>query len=325
MRRITIDPDRGAAEDQVVRRLRFAPDGKLLGGVLGPPGFEDVRAWRYDLDRDEPLPNPDDDDYAIERELDAPEPAWSADLELLAEYLLDGSGHPGLRLVDLWSKAQETAWLMFGGERVPSAFAFSPDGGDLYAAFYGESARSVVRWSVEQLLAGADPADADADEVTSSVPGNVSVMALGANSRWLACGYYGDAVDLLDPTGERRPRRLQPLRAGTDWPVEELHFSPRGDRLLALGGTVLTVWAVESGERLVRTPPGVAAAAFTPDGGFLAARASGELVFHDAAAGAEVRRLDFGVGPLHGVAVAADGLTAAVGAGGGRVVVFDLD
>ena len=40
---------------------------------------------------------------------------------------------------------------------------------------------------------------------------------------------------------------------------------------------------------------------------------------------AEVRRLDFGVGPLWGVAVAADGLTAVVGASHGRAVIFDLD
>ena len=321
MRRIQIDPDR-TADDDVVRGLRFSPDGKLLGGVLGHG--ESTRAWRYDLDRDEPLPNPDDEDYAIEREPESPDPVWSDDLELLAEYLLDGSGHPGLRVTDLWSKPLEMAWLLNGGEAVPRAFAFSPDGGDLYVAYWNEERRPVTRYSVERLLAGNDPADADADEVADSVEGNVSVLALGAKSPWLACGTHGEAIDLIDPTGDRLTRRLQPKRAASDAPVTGLRFSPQGDRLSALSGGSLTVYAVESGGRLVRTAVGATGAAFRPDGGLLATTAAGDVVFYDAAC-AEVRRLDFGVGPLTGVAVAADGLTAAVGACGGRVVVFDLD
>ena len=321
MRRIQIDPDRTAADD-AVRGLKFSPDGKLLGGVLGHG--ESTRAWRYDLDRDEPLPNPDDDDYTIEREAESPDPVWSDDLEVLAECLLDGSGHPGLRVTDLWSKPVEAAWLMFGGELVATAYAFSPDGGDLYVAGGNEDRRPVTRYSVEKLLSGAAPADADADLVHETADGSVSALALGPKSPWLACGYYGDAIDLIDPTGDRLTRRLQPKRAATDWPVEALQFSAGGDRLAALGGATLSVYGVESGARQLRTPPGVAAAAFRPDGGLLAATTAGDVVFYDAAC-AEVRRLDFGVGPLSGVAVAADGLTAAVGAAGGRVVVFDLD
>ena len=321
MRRIQIDPDR-TGDDDAVRGLKFSPDGKLLGGVLGHG--ERTRAWRYDLDRDEPLPNPDDDDYTIELEAESPDPVWSDDLEVLAECLLDGSGHPGLRVTDLWSKPVETAWLMFGGELVATAYAFSPDGGDLYVAGGNEDRRPVTRYSVEKLLSGAAPADADADVVHDSADGNVSALALGPKSPWLACGYFGDAIDLIDPTGDRLTRRLQPKRAASDAPVEALQFSPTGDRLAALGGATLTVYGVESGERLLRTPPEVTAAAFRPDGGLLAVAASGDVIFYDAAC-AEVRRLDFGVGPLSGVAVAADGLTAAVGATGGRVVVFDLD
>ena len=320
MRRITIDPDRTAAED-AVRGLKFSPDGKLLGGVLGHG--EATRAWRYDLDRDEPLANPDDEDYVIEREIDAPDPVWSDDLELLAEYLLDGSGYPGLRVTDLWSKPQEAAWLMTGGAAVPTAFGFSPDGGDLYVARWGEERGPVTRYSVEQLLSGADPAGADAEEVSDD--GKVSALALGPKSPWLACGYYGEAVKLIDPTGDRLPRWLRAPVAGEDYPVEGLQFSPRGDRLSAIGGNCFTVWRVESGDRLLYEGNGQqVAAAFRPDGGLLAVTSRGDVVFYDAAC-AEVRRLDFGVGPLHGVAVAADGLTAAVGAAGGQVVLFDLD
>jgi len=322
MRRLVIDPDRTAADD-AVRGLKFSPDGKLLGGVLGHG--EATRAWRYDLDRDEPLPNPDDDDYTVERDAESPDPSWSDDLEVLAECLIDGSGHPGLRVTDLWSKPIETAWLMFGGALVATAYAFSPDGGDLYVAGSADDRRPVTRYSVEQLLIGHDPADADADVVHDSADGNVAALALGPKSPWLACGYYGEAIDLIDPTGDRLTRRLQPRRAASDAPATGLQFSPRGDRLAAVCAGSLGVWAVESGERLVRTALGtVAGVAFRPDGGLLAATAGGAVIFYDTACG-EVRRLDFGVGPLSGVAVAADGLTAAVGAAGGRVVVFDLD
>ena len=324
MRRITIDPDRTAADD-VVRSLQFSPDGKLLGGVLGVRGREDVRAWRYDLDRDEPLPNPDDEDYTIELEVGAPDPVWSADLEVRAEYLLDGRGHPGLRLMDLWSKSQDTAWLTFGEVLAPTAFAFSPDGRDLYVACSGDLRYPVARWSVEQLLAGADPADADADEIDPGLDGSVSALALGANSVWLACGHFDNGVDLIDPTGELRRRRLQPRSHSREGPVYAMEFSPRGDRLAVTSWANLTVWDVESREMVFGSPPRVVtAAAFRPDGGLLAATASGDVLFYDSAC-AEVRRLDFGVGPLHGVAVAADGLTAAVGAVGGQVVIFDLD
>ena len=323
MRRITIDPDRTAAAD-IVRKLQFSPDGKLLGGVLGQPGWEDVRAWRYDPDRDEPLPNPDDEDYTIERELESPDPVWSDDLELLAEYLIDGSGYPGLRVTDLWSKPLESAWLMFGGEFVPTAFAFSPDGGDLYAACWNERHRPITRWSVEQLLSGADPQNADADEV-ASVSDSAAALALGARSSWLACGFHNDAVDLIDPTGERLTRRLVPRRETGAEPIRSLQFSPRGDRLLTVCGGTVSVWDVATGDPLLLTPSrDTDAAAFRPDGSLLAVTSRGDVVFYDFAC-AEVRRLDFGVGPLHGVAVAADGLTAAVGAGGGQVVIFDLD
>ena len=133
MRPIVIDPDRTEAND-VVRNLAFSADGRRLGGVLGPRGSEGVRAWRYDLNRDEPLPNPDDEDYEVERIVGAADPVWSGDLELLAEVLLDGSGHPGLRVTDLWAKPTEAAWLRFTEGNVSAAYSFSADGDTLFAA-----------------------------------------------------------------------------------------------------------------------------------------------------------------------------------------------
>ena len=66
--------------------------------------------------------------------------------------------------------------------------------------------------------------------------------------------------------------------------------------------------------------------AFTPDGRrLLVAAGTPRVTALDPRAAAEVGAFDFGVDKAFAVAVAPDGLTAAVGGMGGRVVVFDLD
>lgn len=322
MRAIVIDPDRTAADD-VVRNLVFAADGQRLGGVLGPWKSEVVRAWRYDLIRDETLPNPDDENYEVEREPRRPDPAWGGDLELLADFLLDDTGHPGLRLTDLWAVPRETAWLRLL-ELEPTAFTFSSDGESLYAAC---PPGPIVRWGVEEALAAGD--ELEPSELAQGTALAITAMATAAGVPWLACGLAVGAVQLFDPSGERSPRRLAAPSRVEGKRVSRVQFSPRGDQVLALAARSLAVWDIESG-RQTATPFGgnaadIHAATFTPDGGILTASANGDVVFLDPVTYAETRRLDFGVGPLWGVAVAADGLTAAVGAAHGQAVIFDLE
>jgi hypothetical protein len=84
--------------------------------------------------------------------------------------------------------------------------------------------------------------------------------------------------------------------------------------------------AVGGGFRSRDVPVPVELAAVTPDGrrGLGRVGDSGVGVF-DLATGAEVRRFDWQVGLLDAVAVAPDGLTAAVAGARGDVALFDLD
>ena len=65
--------------------------------------------------------------------------------------------------------------------------------------------------------------------------------------------------------------------------------------------------------------------AFTPDGQhLLTSSTDGTVCRFDTTDFALADRLAWGLGPLHSVAVAPDGLTAAAGGDAGRVVVWDV-
>jgi WD40 repeat protein len=285
-----------------------------------------VRAWRYDLVTDEPLPNPDDDDYEVERELFVHDPVWSADLELLAELILDGDGHPALRVTDFWANPVETAMLRFGEGVTPTAYTFSGDGETLYAAVSGHAA-PVWSWLVEHLLEALDTREVPIAEFEFEFAvDNIQLIQVGIDSPWLACAKSYGPIVLADLSGDKSSRTLTP-RQGNDGLLGDAVVLSRRcvNKVLAIDCGRLSVWDIDSQVPLTGRIVGVTAAAFTPDGGVIAATVGGDVVFLDPVSSAETRRLDFGVGPLWGVAVAADGLTAAVGAANGRAVIFDLD
>jgi WD40 repeat protein len=113
-----------------------------------------------------------------------------------------------------------------------------------------------------------------------------------------------------------------------DW-VRCVAFSPDG-AVLASGGDDLTVrlWSVDDirAPRELRGHTGpVNRLAFTPDGAALLSAASdGTACVWDVATGARTA-LSWNIGRLLSLAVAPDGMTAAVGGDQGAVVVFDLD
>ena len=97
--------------------------------------------------------------------------------------------------------------------------------------------------------------------------------------------------------------------------------------MLSLIGGNVALWDVRSANLLRWHEPGtITDAAFSADGKRIGlVTRDGDVVIHLTDTFAEVARYNWNVGPLHGIAFAPDGLTAAVGATRGQVVIWDLD
>src|SRR5262249_9485027 len=100
------------------------------------------------------------------------------------------------------------------------------------------------------------------------------------------------------------------------------------------GPNYLDVFDVEEAKLVTRvttsTKKHLEALAFTPDGGHLIAVSNDKVArLYDVGTWTERQSLDFGVGGLRSVAVAADGSRAAAGSAvstySGKIVIWDLD
>jgi WD40 repeat protein len=110
--------------------------------------------------------------------------------------------------------------------------------------------------------------------------------------------------------------------------ARHLIYSPNGDTLaVANAKQVLLLPPDLSAPRLTLAhPKQVNAVAFTPDGRRMLTTCTDKLVrVWDAATCQLVTSYDWNVGVTNAIAVAPDGLTAAVSGQSGRVVLFDLD
>ena len=326
MRLLQLDPDL-ADPERVARNLRFSGDGRALAAVLGNPDSGRRVVVRYDLGRDAGtvVPDPSDEDDGRE---DAPDPAVSPDLELVAAVLADHHGYDFVRLTDTWAKPPEAVDLPAVGDGMAvTAVGFALDGGVLLVGVVGPEvdACRVLRWDMNALFDAADPADAMLDPVQLDEGTEATAFADAADGLTLAVGTAQGTAVLFDLTGTRRPLAVAHSSRGAR--VTQLAFSPDGQCLATRGAGAVAVWDVASGEELVRLsgggrPTGVA---FTPDGGhLLVSSVDGTVSRWDATSFTLADRLGWGPGPLHSVAVAPDGLTAAAGGDAGRVVVWDV-
>ena len=330
MRVLLFDPGRTAPGDWV-RNLRFDPKGHKLGATLGEPdGLRDPA--RYDLARDKALgevaPNEFSGFVADEGAID---PVWSLDLELALVPALSAKGMPSLALIDTWSDGEPEWWLDSPDELKPfAAAAFAPDGNALFTAL-AEPDRTEP-WVRVYELGGVFESDgelADWERRHFDHPrdwaGGELTTALEADPRGLTLvvGTSTGGLWQLDLSRETAKRKLVTLPGS----VESIAFgpSPRWDRLLVR--TTAGLFTVREGEVARWGPPewAHASAALSPDGELVAvATPAGELAFGCFDAGNAGERYDAGIGPLHGVAFAPDGLTVAAGGEAGRVVIWDV-
>ena len=144
---------------------------------------------------------------------------------------------------------------------------------------------------------------------------NVAVAAAGAGTTGVVrrVAWSGDPAGLK---GFSLPSRAMALA-----------FDPSGKRLAAAVLQHVHTWETAKKGAAVELKghaKQVRGIAFTPDGRYLLSAALDGLVIRwEVATGREVNRFDWQLGPLYAIAVAPDGLTAAVAGDG--VAVFDLE
>jgi WD40 repeat protein len=107
-----------------------------------------------------------------------------------------------------------------------------------------------------------------------------------------------------------------------------IRFSPGGEELAIVDGTQLFFWDCKSPEATEVAVDGAGGndLAYSPDGRLFAlGHEDGSVSLHDREKGQERGRYDWKLGRVACLAFAADGMTAAAGGEGGRVVLWDVD
>ena len=235
-----------------------------------------------------------------------------------------------------------------------AGFAFTPDGAFVIGVLNGFSVANnafdaKVVWFATTELSG--PANAQRVEWQSdpsvrrpvrrirwqpvtTVPGNahVTALALSADGARFAVGTREGAVHVIDLNRTRKR-----VIASLPWPgrkvrspwVERVALEPLGERLALLSNGKLFVRPFVGAGKGWQTTSALGElhdVAYHPTGRFVAVVGDdGRARFLDSGTSAVKHEFSWKRGPLYSVCFAPDGLTCAAGAGGARVVIWDVD
>jgi len=242
-------------------------------------------------------------------------------------------GDGGVQLWDTASRAVLASFPLPGAEYV-NATAFRPAkaGPALLAV-------AVSNGTVELLNGSTLKPAAPALTVVSAAAQAAESVAFSPDGRLLAAGADDGSVRLFDVTDPAHPRQLTVAHgAGDADPIYTVAFAPDGRTIAAASVNTDSVqlWALTSGDGLVRAGPdlgGMASypigLAFTPDSRTLAIGNSDKNVYlWDVASPGHPRRLGVPLtgpsGQTWAVAFSPDGKTLAAGANDGTVWLWDL-
>jgi WD40 repeat protein len=150
----------------------------------------------------------------------------------------------------------------------------------------------------------------------------INFLALSPDGRLLASGADDRTARLWDLAG-RECLAIFKHRASLQW----VAFSPNGHTLATAAGKMVFLWDTRTHKK-IRSLTGhsknVTGATFLSDAQLLTSSTDGTVRLWDGDKG-QIACHDWEIGPIHNVAVAPDGLTAAAGAARGDIVVWDLE
>jgi WD40 repeat protein len=284
-----------------VRHLAYAPDGWTLLSLGGSP---DMLLW--DLALGEVRPN------------------------LMADHIFWAGFTPdGRHFLTHGLKTRISLWDLASGARSATPFKprdsctfdtyrFSPDG-NLFLAITSRHRYEVSWWaypSWEPLRSW---------QIGQEWPGIPRDIAFRPDGRLLALLHDHGVLLFEVPGGALRsqlPFDLTQAMGG-------LAFSPDGRHLAVHSGPRAVILDVETGEQVAEVRLAtkfIMQAAFTPDGRYLATVSNEATVkFWDTSSWKLAREFAWQIGGLRCLAFAPDGMTAAAGGAGRKIVVWDVD
>jgi WD40 repeat protein len=311
---------------EAVQCVVFSPDGKTLAST-GSDRY--IRLREHGTGK--PLALWKAEDYAILALAFAPD----------GKTLAAGCFNRSIRIWDI--ATQKEVEGLAAGQPTISALAFSPDGKTLAGSF-GDRLKSdagggvalwdTVSWQMKDALrcprGKQQPSLLSSDNwVEKGVKANTAKFGCVQDVRWsrdgkslvLATGMRG--VVLWDVAGKKPRAVFEQANA------RSADLAPDGSFIAAADSTCINLFDTATGEK--RALPKshrktVWSVAISPDSRWILSGAKDGIVcLWEAASGRLLASYDWGIGTVHHVCFAPDGMTAAVAGHEGTVVVWDVD
>lgn len=231
----------------------------------------------------------------------------------------------------LWDLASgDVRTLGSGGSLSGARICYRPDGSMLAMAGHNwsvevnEDADDVVRWTCPAMT-GLPMWDRDMTSGGIAFSPDGQTLASAHITTSGTSPTYVYEIWLRDPD----EGNVRAVLRGNTAPVTDLAFSPDGTKLASLAGITLRVWDVTSRELLAARKVGskhFKGFAFTPDGRSLLTVNNDQTVrVWETDTWTETSAYEWKIGKATSIAIAPDGLRAAVGGGKGKIILFDLD